>query len=460
MTIPVIPLSLRQRLATAYGLIKLVLRQMMGVRQLPGFLEQNLGFFESIGQRINVASSRSALYDLWRDVIDPHIRFSAWIVLGSATYSSDYTAKLRRDLIALAGVEDADLLLTGAVDAAETSSRPDVLASLGPLVNIERVARGTMEKGEYLSKFGHRGPHEFELTIPRPAEDPHWLERQLALLSTSPVDADALLEKRRKAFDAAWERFQAQHPRKATSIRRRMDESRRRAALREAARSEYVRDRWLVRRFAIRAGELTGLGDDVFYLTLDELLSVLSGGRIESDLIPARKKTVRAYRDLGPIPSIIRGRFNPHGWSADPRRRTDVYDAHAQTERDASNLISGAPGSAGRVQGRVRCLKNPDDGERLLAGEILVAAQTDIAWTPLFPRAAAIITDVGAPLSHAAIIARELGIAAVVGCGDATMRLRTGDVVRVDGVRGTVEVLNGEPTESSTESTNSSLAEH
>jgi rifampicin phosphotransferase len=67
--------------------------------------------------------------------------------------------------------------------------------------------------------------------------------------------------------------------------------------------------------------------------------------------------------------------------------------------------------------------------------------QTDIAWTLLFPRAAAVVTDVGAPLSHAAIVARELGIPAVVGCGNATQLLKTGDRVRVDGGRGVVELL-------------------
>ncbi len=66
---------------------------------------------------------------------------------------------------------------------------------------------------------------------------------------------------------------------------------------------------------------------------------------------------------------------------------------------------------------------------------------TNVGWTPLFPRAAAVVTDIGAPLSHAAIVARELGIPAVVGCGNATMRLRTGDQVRVNGGQGTVEVL-------------------
>jgi pyruvate,water dikinase len=82
----------------------------------------------------------------------------------------------------------------------------------------------------------------------------------------------------------------------------------------------------------------------------------------------------------------------------------------------------------------------------LQAGEILVAVQTDIAWTLLFPRAAAVITDIGAPLSHAAIVARELGVPAVVGCGDATARLKTGDRVRVDGGRGIVEIIRSRKT--------------
>jgi pyruvate,water dikinase len=94
------------------------------------------------------------------------------------------------------------------------------------------------------------------------------------------------------------------------------------------------------------------------------------------------------------------------------------------------------------AEGIVRIVTDPNSGEPLQPGEILVAVQTDIAWTLLFPRAAAVITDVGAPLSHAAIVARELGIPAVVGCGDATTRLRTGDRVRVHGSEGLVEILS------------------
>ena len=73
--------------------------------------------------------------------------------------------------------------------------------------------------------------------------------------------------------------------------------------------------------------------------------------------------------------------------------------------------------------------------------EVLDAAKTNVGWTPLFPRLAAVVTDSGSSLSHAAIVARELGIPAVVGCGDATIRLATGNLVRVDGGTGTVELL-------------------
>jgi len=90
----------------------------------------------------------------------------------------------------------------------------------------------------------------------------------------------------------------------------------------------------------------------------------------------------------------------------------------------------------------VRRIDGPEEGHQLQPGEILVTATTNIGWTMLFPRAGAVVTDIGAPLAHAAVVARELGIPAVVGCGNATMRLKTGDRVLVDGGRGIVEILS------------------
>jgi phosphoenolpyruvate synthase/pyruvate phosphate dikinase len=98
--------------------------------------------------------------------------------------------------------------------------------------------------------------------------------------------------------------------------------------------------------------------------------------------------------------------------------------------------------TGGVVTGPARVVSTVEEAQTLREGEILVAVVTNVGWTPLFPRAAAVVTDVGAPLSHAAIVARELGIPAVVGCGNATTRLRTGDRVRVDGANGTVTVLS------------------
>jgi phosphoenolpyruvate synthase/pyruvate phosphate dikinase len=103
--------------------------------------------------------------------------------------------------------------------------------------------------------------------------------------------------------------------------------------------------------------------------------------------------------------------------------------------------ITGFAGAAGQAEGRVRRLDDPEQAHQLQPGEVLVAVTTNVGWTPRFPWAAAVITDVGARLSRTAVVARELGIPAVVGCVTARTCLRTGDRVRVDGGRGVVEIL-------------------
>jgi pyruvate,water dikinase len=442
MEIPLIPLSRWSLLCALPRLLGLQMRQKRAANGLPAYLSNNPEWFKRTADQIQRAETKVQLHSLWHEQINPHITQSVWIVLGSVSKATDYTIQVRRKLTQLVGPADANRLISSPNDC------PDLLASLGPVVGIARVARGEMEREAYLEQYGHRGPHEFELSVPRPAEDPQWLDEQLAQFSQSPVDVEALLAKRRVEFDAAWERFLARYPRQAKSMRRRIDEVAQRARMREVARSEYVRDRWIVRAFALRAGELTGLGNDIFFLTLDELLRTLSGDdETATDTIPARQATYKALGTLPPYPSVIRGRFDPFQWAADPHKRSDIFDAHAPLpaavlDGRSSNAIYGSPGAAGRVEGRVRCLDRPEQGDQLQAGEILVTAQTDIAWTLLFPRVGAIVTDVGAPLSHAAIVARELGIPAVVGCSDATMRLSTGDRVLVDGGQGTVEILD------------------
>ncbi len=440
--IPLIPASKRVLLNIIPMIIAAQWQQRQDVKNLPALLATNPAWCRDMQCWIEQVGTETELVTLWEEAIKPRTTQVWSSVLSSANHYADYTAPLRRELAKQVGPDDADALISG------MSSPSELLASLGPVVGLSKIVRGKMTREAYLEQYGHRGPHEFEFSTPRPAEDPTWLDRQLVEFEKSPVDVEALLAKQHAEFEAAWQRLRERYPRQANSIKRRIDQVASRARLREDARSEFARIAWVWRTWALRAGELTGLGEDVFFLTIEEVLKALTGDEKAFGYIPARQETYKRYKALPSYPPIIKGRFDPCRWAADPNRRSDIFDSHASipapdSDDVGSNLIIGAAGAAGQVEGLVRRLDSPEEGGQLQPGEILVTAQTNIGWTLLFPRAAAIVTDVGAPLSHAAIVARELGIPAVVGCGDATTRLRTGDRVLVDGGQGLVEILEG-----------------
>jgi pyruvate,water dikinase len=272
-------------------------------------------------------------------------------------------------------------------------------------------------------------------------EDAHYLQRQREAYASTEADAEKLLLKQQTRYEEAIRRFQKRYPRKSKWLSKQLTKASAGARQREASRSEFTRVYRVVRAFALKAGELTGIGQDIFFLYRGEVEDLLAGRAEAVKYIPARKANYEHYQALPPFPPIIRGRFDPFTWAKDPERRLDYYDATAPEERQTdSETLQGYAGAAGRVEGRVRVLHSPEEGEQLQPGEILVATTTNVGWTPLFPKAAAIVTDVGAPLSHAAIVARELGIPAVVGCGNATTRLKTGDRVIVDGGQGRVSL--------------------
>jgi phosphohistidine swiveling domain-containing protein len=315
------------------------------------------------------------------------------------------------------------------------------LASLEPLLGLSQVAKGQLSREAYLERYGHRGPHEMELSIPGADDDLAWFEKQVVEFTQTPVDVEVLLSKQRTEQAAAWTSFEARFPEKASVTRRRLETIATAAKTREAVRSEVTRLARLIRFFLLQAGVLTGMGDEVFFLTLNELAEELAGDKTSLSHIPARRETYQRYCTLPPYPAMIIGHFDPFIWAADPNRRSDFYDARQARGTAFPDTIKGFAGAAGCVEGIVRRIDRVEDGDQVQPGEILVTTITHIGWTPLFPRLAAIVTDVGAPLSHAAIVARELGIPAVVGCGNATMLLKTGDWVRVDGGQGTVELL-------------------
>jgi pyruvate,water dikinase len=435
LEIPLVPLRRSVVLKALPKMIRIGLREKRGAKRVPEYLATMPALCKELRQRIAETDTASDLIDIWHREIFARLRSDLWVVAGSAAPLEDLM-NLKRELAELVGESDANALFSG------LSSEDEMLASLGPVVGVARVVQGKMSPQEYLDRYGHRGPCEGELSLPRPAEDPDWLDRQLAEYAKSPVDVDALLAKRRAEFEAAWERLQERYPKKAPKLRREIDKVGPAARMREAVRDEVTRFLWIERDWALRAGELTGLGDDIFLLTIDEVLDLLVGKDTATQYIPARRETYARYRDLPPYPMIVRGRFDADQWAADPNRRNDIYDATAPVPTSTSDTLSGFAGAAGRVEGQVRVLDGPDQSDQFQLGEILVAVTTNVGWTPIFPRAAAVVTDVGAPLSHAAIVARELGIPAVVGCGSATTRLRTGDWVRVDGGQGTVEILD------------------
>ncbi|MCZ8514447.1 PEP-utilizing enzyme [Paenibacillus filicis] len=438
--IPVFPFT---KWGLAKAMVPRLITRLKKMKQASGLMSRHLdsspSWCRTLTARISRAKTKEALIKLWNEELLPGNLTALWVALTGGRRMV-IAHKLSQALIRLAGTEDANTLMSNLRGGA-------ALESLGPVIGIAKVMRGDMSRDEYRLKYGHRGPHEFELSIAHPGEDPEWLERQIEDFRQAGTDVEGLLAKQKAQYEAALRRLETKVPSgKAGRLSERLNRVGEAARLRESVRSEWTRVFRVNRAFALQAGRLTGIGEDVFFLYLEEVLRLLQGDASMLPLVPVRKATFRRYEALPPLPSLIRGKFDAFRWAEAPNRRLDYYDATAPVagidgEGDAEALLQGFAGAAGRVEGFVRVLGTPEEGTELRPGEILVASTTNVGWTPLFPRAGAVVTDIGAPLSHAAIVARELGIPAVVGCGNATARLKTGDRVLVDGGQGVVKIL-------------------
>lgn len=171
--------------------------------------------------------------------------------------------------------------------------------------------------------------------------------------------------------------------------------------------------------------------DDIFYLHIGEIKNC-SDSRVRKyrDLVAERKARRRSWMHVLP----------PHYIGGDARVMT-VPVAHDASRHDDA-VVTGMPASAGNVVGTARVILSLDDAHRLQPGEILVTYATAPPWTPLFAIAAAVVTDAGGPLAHCAVVAREYGIPAVVGAGNATTAIRDGATIAVDGASGTVKSVD------------------
>jgi pyruvate,water dikinase len=168
--------------------------------------------------------------------------------------------------------------------------------------------------------------------------------------------------------------------------------------------------------------------DDLTFLKLNELEALSKNeNRDWKSLIAERR--VAYEREL-------RRRQVPRVLVSDGRAFYEGVGA----ETDTGDVITGSPVSPGVAEGIVHVVLDPR-GVHLVPGEILVCPGTDPAWTPLFMAAGGLVTEVGGMMTHGSVVAREYGIPAVVGVHQATMRLKDGQKIRVDGTQGKIMVL-------------------
>ena len=177
----------------------------------------------------------------------------------------------------------------------------------------------------------------------------------------------------------------------------------------------------------IAQGDLTGR-EDLFFLTYDEM-HTLAGERLPAGEARARLAERRAEMEVDALifpPSVISGDLRQARRAAAPEPQVAAY-------------LSGIPGSAGTAQGRARVVNDPAEAPAGLGrADILIVPYSDVGWTPLFASIGGIIAETGGQLSHAAIVAREYCLPAVVGVKGATRLIREGQLVSVDGDRGRV----------------------
>jgi pyruvate,water dikinase len=249
---------------------------------------------------------------------------------------------------------------------------------------------------------------------------------------------DRVVETRQAAETAAFAAL-ASSARRLRAFRRLLADAQHIVPIREEQVAEFTIAWPVMRRAVLRIGEalaqrgVIAEADDVFFLTRAEALAALDAASPGPTVdVKGRQAIRREQARLVPPPLV--GRVNPM-----VQRLWDSFPGLIGAVPSDDALVRGVPASPGRVTGPVRVIRGPDEFDELQAGEILVAPLTAPAWTPLFAHAAAVVTDVGSAAAHASIIAREYGIPAVVGCGDATSRLRTGMRVTVDGTTGNVE---------------------
>ena len=317
--------------------------------------------------------------------------------------------------------------------------RGDLMAGYGSHVESAMVyamwaiSRERMTLDEFLHEYGFHGPREGEISGRVWREDPAPLQRMINGYrrlgdddDPSRLEADKV--KRREA--AEQKLLQALPALQRPLARLVMRAAKHFVPMRGIGKMTFLAALDVLRATARRLGELLlqegsiDAADDVFYLTYEELIADLSPDARR--VIAERKALFERY-----------SKFTlPRWWQGQP-----VPISSAETHEDSGETtLRGIGASAGVIEGIVEVVTNPDFAD-VPDDCILVAPTTDPSWVPLMYLSKALVVDIGGELSHAAVVARELGIPCVVGTNHGSRSLKSGDYCRVDGNAGTVEIL-------------------
>ncbi len=298
---------------------------------------------------------------------------------------------------------------------------------------------------DHLARFGH-AIYDLDFAKPVLADDPGPVLETLKFFLSGAAPSPYVRQAAAKAArERATRRMLVQlHGPRRTLFRRLVAWAQRFAPLREDALADVGLGWPVLRRMLHEIGRrlvtnhAIDTPDDVFWLTLDELRQAalaLDAGQPPASYHPViaeRRATWERERALTPPAALpLKGGARFLG--------IDITSMMpARISQPTGDVLKGIAASPGRVTGPARVMSGPDEFAQMRAGDILVARITTPAWTPLFALAAGVVTDVGGPLSHSSIVAREYHIPAVLGTGVATERLRSGQRITVDGDAGTV----------------------
>jgi len=326
---------------------------------------------------------------------------------------------------------------------------PDVVAFLRHvegedfLDELHRLAGGQEARDAiqaWLDTYGMRCVGEIDITRPRWSERPTTLVPMI-LSNIKNFERGAAKRLFEQGRQEAWAKEQEllerlrslpDGERKAEEVKQKIDRVRTFIGYREYPKYGMISRYFVYKQALLEEAErlvkahVLREREDIFYLTLQELRDVVRAHQVDDQLIRQRRDAFKSYQALTP-PRVI---------TSDGEVVTGSY----RREDIPAGALVGLPVSAGTVEGRARVILEMAEAD-LAPGDILVTTHTDPSWTPLFVAIKGLVTEVGGLMTHGAVIAREYGIAAVVGVEHATRLIRDGQRIRVHGTEGYVEIL-------------------